>query len=315
MRRSSAGAIMARSSAQAAGSTLTAVAAALLLVAGCTSSTGSSSGSVSSGAVSGSSSSDTGAASSGPRSGPASRTAAPSLPAGTVGTADGQGLMIHVSNAGTGTSIRGFDRTTHALVRTVELPDRYALPVVVPAGPAEGLARDGKLLVLAAVPAATARFAAIGTMLDGPARIVELPKTFSYDALSPDGSTLYLIEQLAPAGSLHYQVRSYDLNARRLDDAVVVDKTNINEEMAGNPTSRVTSADGSMVATMYERTGEAAFIHVLNTTDKSARCIDLPVRARGLHLAGDGRVVTVQDAEGVVRLTVDLATGTTSTPG
>jgi hypothetical protein len=285
--------MMDRRYSRSTGAGVSAVGAAVLLLAGCASPSASLSASPS-----------------------ASPAAAPALPAGTVGAVDGQGLMIHVSATGTGTSVRGFDRTTHALVRSIELPGRYALPVVVPAAPAEGFARNGRLLVLAAEStAATARFAVLSATLDAPARIVELPAAFSYDALAPDGSTLYLIEHLAPAGSQHYQVRSYDVKAQRLDEAVIVDKTNIGEEMAGSPTSRVTSADGATVATMYERVGEAPFIHVLNTTEKFAQCIDLPARTRGMHLAGDGTVLILQDAEGEARLTVDLATGTTAAPG
>jgi hypothetical protein len=272
-------------------------AAAMLLAAGCAAS-------------------PTGSASSGPGDrGSTSTKAPPALPAGTVGAAGGNGLMISVSGAGSGTSVRGFDRTTHSLVRTLELPGRYRLPVVVPAGPVEGLARDGSVLVLAADPtAATARFAVLPVALDAPARIVELPKAFSYDALAPDGATLYLIEHLGSADSQHYQVRSYDLTAQRLDDAVIVDKATIGEEMTGHPTSRVTSADGFVVATVYERVGGAPFVHVLNTTDKTALCIDLPARTRGLHLAGEGTVLTLQDPTGVGRLTVNLTTGTTASP-
>jgi len=142
--------------------------------------------------------------------------------------------------------------------------------------------------------------------------IVELPGALSYDALAPDGSVLYLIEHLAPAGSQHYQVRAYDLTAQRLDEAVVVDKANIGEEMAGHPTSRVTSPDGTVVSTMYERVDGAPFIHVLNTPGRFARCIDLPGSVRGMRLAGAGDLLALQDSAGLVRLTVDLAADTTA---
>jgi len=81
-------------------------------------------------------------------------------------------------------------------------------------------------------------------------------------------------------------VRAYDLTAQRLDDAVVVDK--------------------------YERVDSAPFIHVLNTPGRFARCIDLPGSVRGMRLAGAGDLLALQDSAGLVRLTVDLAAGTTA---
>ncbi len=143
-----------------------------------------------------------------------------------------------------------------------------------------------------------------------------LPAGFSYDALSPDGSTLYLIEHLGAAASEHYQVRSYDLAAGRLDDGVIADKTKVAEWMAGHPTSRVTSADGSIVATMYERDGGEPFVHVLHADQGFATCIDLPGSARGLLLtgAGDGRLLMLQDAAGLNRWSVDLDTATVAGP-
>ncbi len=145
-----------------------------------------------------------------------------------------------------------------------------------------------------------------------PPQVVDLAGAFGFDALSPDGARLYLVEHLPPKGSQHYQVRWYDLAADRLDEAVVVDKANIDEWMAGHPVSRVTSLDGAVVATMYERSGGEPFVHVLHTREAYAQCIDLPqvLAGKGFTLGGSiekGLVVT--DAEGDVPYRVDLTSG------
>ena len=57
---------------------------------------------------------------------------------------------------------------------------------------------------------------------------IELPGDFAYDAISPNGSIVYLIETLSPT---NYRVRAYDVPGRRLFSAVVVDKREANEPM------------------------------------------------------------------------------------
>jgi hypothetical protein len=240
-----------------------------------------------------------------------------------VGAAGGRGLLIDAVPDGSGTTVRGFDRTTHSLVRSVRLDGRYGLPLVVPGDPAEGISHDGSVVVLAeasptassssaavssAASSAASRFVVLDTALTRAPRLLELPPGFSYDAVSPDGAKLYLIEHLGAAASEHYQVRSYDLRAARLDEAVIADKTRVAEWMAGHPTSRVTSTDGSIVATMYERDGGEPFVHVLHAADGFAACIDLPEAAHGLLLTGSGSdaVLVLQQADGRARFRVDL---------
>ena len=233
-----------------------------------------------------------------------------------VGAAGGQGLLIDAVPVGSGTTVRGYGRTSHSLVRSVRLEGHYGLPLVIPGDRAEGISHNGSAVVLAeasatASQAPASRFVVLNADLTAAPRAVVLPPGFRYDALSPDGSRLYLIEHLGAAASEHYQVRSYDLRASRLDEAVVADKTKVAEWMAGHPTSRVTSADGSIVATMYERDGGEPFVHVLHAADGFATCIDLPATARGLSLAGPaaGGRLMLQDDSGTARFTLDLDSG------
>lgn len=105
-------------------------------------------------------------------------------------------------------------------------------------------------------------------------RILDIPGTFTYDALSPDGRTIYVIEHLAGPPDGHYQVRAIDVASGKLQEAVIVDKLKIGEQMAGYPIDQLRRGDGA-VLTLY-RGADHPFIHALYTADGYADCIDLP---------------------------------------
>ena len=105
-------------------------------------------------------------------------------------------------------------------------------------------------------------------------RIVTLPGAFDFDALSPDGSLLYVAEQIPGPLEGRYQVRAVETATGRLRPEVIVDKRNLDEQMAGYPIDQVRRADG-MVMTLY-RGAEYPFVHALSSVDAWAVCIDLP---------------------------------------
>ena len=150
-----------------------------------------------------------------------------------------------------------------------------------------GLSADGSTAVLVeATPAASeagralSRFAVVSVVpLEGPARIVELHGSFDFDAISSDGRILYVVEHL-PGNIGRYQVRAVDLPAGTMREAIIADKANLGEAMAGWPVAQLRAPTG-VVFTLY-RGLEHPFIHALNTTEGWAVCIDLP----GAH-AGD----------------------------
>jgi hypothetical protein len=231
------------------------------------------------------------------------------------------GPMVEVAASGARTVVRMLDPGTGRQLGSVGLEGRWSLPTVVGGGQPDGGQPDGgqpdgvtaagAVVLAGAADGARSRFAVLTPPYTAPA-LVDLPGGFGYDAISPDGGRLYLVQHLPPAGSEHYQVRAYDVARRYLDPAVVVDKTHLDEWMAGHPVSRTVSADGATVATLYRRAGEAPFIHVLNTVDGFALCLDLPAAATGkdLVLTGvDGAALTAADRAGVVRYRADLTTG------
>jgi hypothetical protein len=110
------------------------------------------------------------------------------------------------------------------------------------------------------------------------AKLIKQPDDFTLDAISPDGVTLYLLQQLHDAEH-HYYVRDFDVASGQLDPNIIVDKTDFEQEMAGQAVTRQTS--GSVAHTLYLNPAEdKAFIHILPLEQGAnfpfARCIDLP---------------------------------------
>jgi hypothetical protein len=127
--------------------------------------------------------------------------------------------------------------------------------------------------------ARTTRFAVIRSPFGKPARIVEINGSFTYDAVSPDGSTIYVIEHLAAPPQGHYQVRAVDVAGGALKEGVIVDKRNVGEAMAGWPVAQL-RRDNGLVLTLYRGT-EHPFIHALDTVQGFAVCLDLPATPGG----------------------------------
>jgi hypothetical protein len=106
-------------------------------------------------------------------------------------------------------------------------------------------------------------------------QVVRLEGDFSFDALSPDGSAMYLVEYLDRRDPTRYALRLYDLRARRLTGAAIVDPREPTEPMRGFPVTRATSAEGRWEYTLYDGAGTHPFIHALDTGRRAAFCIDL----------------------------------------
>jgi hypothetical protein len=238
----------------------------------------------------------------GPDAGTAGRPAP--APAGTTAARAGGGPPFAVWVDGAQTLVSAIDATGQPALR---LDGRFQLPVVVAAAPAEGLSHDRKTLVLQG-PASdrSSRFAVLHSGLTTAPQFIELPGAFSYDAMSPDGSVLYLIEHLPPAGANHYAVRALDVSAGRLRPGVIVDKRNPGEAMEGRPLSRAVTTDGAVVATLYLRESGEPFVHLLHTVEGFAFCADLPRGATaGWTLSYPAGRFLVTDPNGTSRHAID----------
>jgi hypothetical protein len=201
----------------------------------------------------------------------------------------------------------------------------YTVPAIAIDGTASGISADGETLALIS-PRAT--FAQQTTDLQlyearklrkGPENIT-LKGDFGFDALSPDGETLYLIEYTDPRDPGAYQVRSYDVTSGQLDPDPILDSEEEPGEMRGFPQTRLTSPDGRWEYTLYDG-GEHPFIHALDVVDGVTLCIDLDmIHARqtfGATLAmnADESAVELTDRKGELRAVVDTESHTAHEPG
>jgi hypothetical protein len=168
------------------------------------------------------------------------------------------------------------------------LPGRYTIAGVAYDGTATGLSADGKTLVLVrprfAYPRAKTDLLIVSTPGLHVRDALTLRGDFSLDAVSPDGSMLYFIQYLSRKDPTEYAVRAFDRESGRLVPEPVVDKSEPDEEMRGNPISRATSSDGRWAYTLYDGGGKAPFVHALDTVAVAAHCIDLDALAGRVDL-------------------------------
>jgi hypothetical protein len=234
---------------------------------------------------------------------------------GAGASAPGGGVnYVAVASAG-GTVVERVRRADGAVRRSVFLRERLGVPGAAFDGSTTGLSADGRTLVLAPAwrtyPPRRTRL----TILDAPLlrvrTTIALRGAFTVDAISPDGRWLYLLHYRSPDDPLHYQVRAYDLRTRTLLAKPIVDPREPDEKMLGIPMTRVTDPGGRWVYTLYQRPDEGPFIHALDTSGRTARCIDLPASLSpgdgGMGLRLNGPTLTVTGAPGE-RATVDTRT-------
>ena len=178
------------------------------------------------------------------------------------------------------------------------LDGSYVLPATY--GPApSGFSPNGKWLVLVKRDVATSTFAILDlSSLGGPvspraprtadsaeirsAKQVVLGSRFSFDAIHNDGGALYLIEH-PQAGSTAYNVRLYEVNAKRLVPEPIFDQKQL---VALDPTkglmdgafhASVAPVGGQWSYGLYVGRNGKPFVHALNVAGRYATCIvDLP---------------------------------------
>jgi hypothetical protein len=182
----------------------------------------------------------------------------------------------------------------------------FTIPAVAYDGSAGGLSADGTTLVLiqprTSFPRAATKLLVLSSNRLTPRRLVQLKGDFSFDAVSPDGSWLYLIHYVAPTDPTRYLVRAYDLRHGGLLAKPIIDPHEADEKMRGNPLSRTMSSNGRWAYTLYDGAGARPFVHALDTVARSARCIDLDGVPSGtdlwqlrLGIDGAGKRLVVRD--------------------
>jgi hypothetical protein len=165
------------------------------------------------------------------------------------------------------------------VLRSRLLRGSFTVPAVALDGTPSGLSANRDTLVLirprARFPQRRTTLAVLDARKLRLRDVVTLRGDFSFDALSPDGRTMYLIEYTSRRDPTRYAVREYDLDSFELLPAPVVDPREPDERMRGMPITRATSRDGRWEYTLYDGAGSYPFVHALDTVRAEALCIDL----------------------------------------
>ncbi len=163
------------------------------------------------------------------------------------------------------------------------IPGNFTIPAVAYDGSASGLSADGQTLVLieprVAFPRQQTRFALLDARTLRLEHEIVLRGDFSFDAVSPRGKTMFLVNYVSPSDPTRYSVRAYDLRTSTLVPGDIRDPAERDEAMRGSPITRLMSADGHWAYTLYDGAGGTPFVHALDTTTLRAHCIDLPMLA------------------------------------
>jgi hypothetical protein len=181
---------------------------------------------------------------------------------------------------------------------------RWGIPGVAYDGSTEQVPPASRVVVLAGrgVPFRRSRFLVLSTRTLRPVRSIDLRGSWAFDALSPDGRTMYLIQRRT-TNLIAYDVRAFDLRAGRLLPGVIADRRIGEWQMQGAPMVRLQRPGSNWSYTLYTGGQEGAFVHALDTATATARCIDLPgladdLSGARLRLAGDRLLVM----DGAVRV-------------
>lgn len=203
---------------------------------------------------------------------------------GPYGLQGGQGVL---STDGTvsftaakgvgGTLIRAISTEGGTVLRSRTFKGQYGIPTLQYGKPGEGMSRDGKTFVLENVGFAdTSRFMLVSTSDLSTVESFSLNGTYAFDALSPNGAMMYLIQHQTTQDVNHYIVRGYNLRTHTLLPRRIADKTQASWVMQGWAVSRTTSPNGRWVYTLYANPGGYPFVHALDTLKSVAHCVGLP---------------------------------------
>ena len=195
-------------------------------------------------------------------------------------------------------------RNGGSVLRFMSITGTWGIPLVAFDGTADGLLPDGRTLVLGQPVyignAGTLRKHTSFTLVDvrkmRRVNTITLNGAFSFDAVSPNGRYMYLIQYVSGEDPQEYRVRAYDLQRGRLLMKIVSDKRSWETTMHGSAITR-TNADG-WAYTLYGAGRAKPFIHALDTPHVAAVCIDLPWKSSPEHIFeyrlridGDGHLV------------------------
>jgi hypothetical protein len=197
-------------------------------------------------------------------------------------TASGSPDRYVTINDGEWTTVERIARNGGRVLAWQKILGTFTIPAVAYDFSASGLSADGSTLVLIqprrVFPRASTTFALFDARKLWLERTFTLHGDFSFDAISPRGKKMFLINYTSPADPTRYTVRAYDLVANALVAKPVTDPAEKNpDKMRGSPITRMLSVDGRWAYTLYDGAGGEPFVHALDTATSRAHCIDLPM--------------------------------------
>lgn len=200
-----------------------------------------------------------------------------------VASHDGAFHYVAVPSGRNGTLLEKIGVARGQVFWWMRLPGSWGTPTIGNgASTGQGFSRDGRTLVLASWSgspfASPSKFLVVDPKRAKILRTITLRGSFTFDAISPDGSRMYLIQYTHAASNdlTHYIVRGYDVRTNRLMPGKIADRREHEDTMAGYALTRTTSADGRWVYTLYQKPNGEPFVHALDTVGAAAYCVDLP---------------------------------------
>ena len=190
------------------------------------------------------------------------------------------GLRYVALLAGSTSVVESIRIADGSVFRWTTLRGMFGLPMVAWDGSLGGLSSDGRNLVLAtpAGPSWT-RFLLLDSSSLAIRARARLRGNFAFDALSPDGSLMYLLQYLGSPNLVNrpYAVRAFNWDTGKLYPGAIVDRREPDEKMTGQPVTRTGTPSG-WAYTLYQRGARPPFVHALDTVHRRAFCVDVPWR-------------------------------------
>jgi hypothetical protein len=203
---------------------------------------------------------------------------------------DGRSRYVALG-AGASTTIVRIDTETGGVLASTSVRGGYGIPVTTYTTKGEGISLDGKTLVVGDVvrswPHTDSSFVLVDPRNLRVRDRIDLRGDFSFDALSPNGRRLYLIQHVDANNTARYVVRVVDTATLRLLPGRIADRTQRDWVMVGYALMRVTSSDGRWVYTLYDNASNVPFVHALDTVRGVAHCIGIPRTGGRRTVGGD----------------------------